>query len=50
MDANGENEMRVTDHPGYDVRPTWVIPDRSLPVDTRGNRATLWGQLKSERR
>ena len=50
IDANGEHEMRVTDHPGYDVRPTWVIPDRSLSVDTRGNRATLWGQLKSERR
>ena len=49
MDANGENEMRVTDHPGLDGLPTWVIPDRSLPVDTRGNHATLWGQLKSER-
>ena len=50
IDANGENEMRVTDHPGADFRPTWVIPDRSLPVDTRGNRATFWGQLKSEKR
>lgn len=50
IDANGEHEMRVTDHPGYDVRPTWVIPDRSLPVGTQGNRATFWGQLKSERR
>ena len=50
MDANGENEMRVTDHPGADGNPTWVIPDWSLLVDTRGNRATLWGQLKSERR
>ena len=49
MDANGENEMRVTDHLGLDSSPTWVIPDRSLPVDTRDNRATLWGQLKSER-
>lgn len=49
MEANGENEMRVTDHPGLDSSPTWVIPDRSLPVDTRDNRATLWGQLKSER-
>lgn len=50
MDANGENEMRVTDHPGSDGRPTWVIPDRSLPVDTQGNRAIFWGQLKSKRR
>ena len=50
MDANGENEMRVTDHPGSEGSPTWVIPDRSLPVDTRGNRATFWGHLKSERR
>ena len=49
VDANGENEMRVTDHPGSEGSPTWVIPDRSLPVDTRGNRATFWGQLKSER-
>ena len=49
IDANGENEMRVTDHPGGDFRPTWVIPDRSLPVDIGGNRATFWGQLKSER-
>ena len=49
VDANGENEMRVTDHPGLDGLPTWVIPDRSLPVDTRGNHATLWGHLKSER-
>ena len=49
VDANGENEMRVTDHPGADGNPTWVIPDRSLPVDTRDNRATFWGQLKSER-
>ena len=50
MDANGENEMRVTDHPGSEGSPTWVIPDRSLPVDTRGNRATFRGHLKSERR
>ena len=49
VDANGENEMQVTDHPRGDFKPTWVIPDRSLPVDTRGNRATFWGQLKSER-
>ncbi len=49
MEANGENEIRVTDHPGLDSSPTWVIPDRSLSVDTRDNRATLWGQLKSER-
>ena len=49
VDANGENEMRVTDHPGLDGLPTWVIPDRSLPVDTRGNHAILWGHLKSER-
>ena len=49
MDADGENEMRVTDHPGSESTPTWVIPDRSLPVDTRDNRAALWGQLKSER-
>ena len=49
MEANGEHEMRVTNHPGLDVLPTWVIPDRSLSVDTGDNRATLWGQLKSER-
>ena len=49
VDANGANEMQVTDHPGGEFRPTWVIPDRSLPVDTRDNRATLWGHLKSER-
>ena len=50
MDADGENEMRVTDHPGSETRPTWVIPDRSLLVDAPGNHATLWGRLKSERR
>ena len=49
MDADGENEMRVTDHPGADGSPTWVIPDRSLLVDAPGNHATLWGWLKSER-
>ncbi len=50
MDADGNNQTRVTNHPDKDVRPVWVIPDRSLPVDTRGNHATLWGQLKSEKR
>lgn len=49
VDASGANEMRVTNHPGGEFRPTWVIPDRSLSVETRGKRATLWGQLKSER-
>jgi len=43
VDADGENEMQVTDHPGREFRPTWVIPDRSLPVDTGNKRATLWG-------
>ena len=50
MDADGNNQTRVTNHPDKDVRPVWVIPDRSLPVDTRGNHATLRGQLKSEKR
>ena len=49
VDTNGEHEIQVTDHPGREFRPTWVIPDRSLSVDTGDNRATLWGQLKSER-
>ena len=50
MDADGKNQTRVTNHPDTDGSPGWVIPDRSLPVDTRGNHATLWGQLKSEKR
>jgi Tol biopolymer transport system component len=50
VNANGGEARQVTTHPGNDMYPTWVIPDRSLPVDTRGNRATFWGQLKSERR
>ena len=50
MDANGENEMRVTDHPGSESNPIWVIPDRSLLVDALGNHVTLWGQLKSDKR
>ena len=49
IDAKGENEMRLTDHPGMDSSPTWVIPDRSLAIYTGGNRATVWGQLKSGR-
>ena len=49
VNANGENERQLTDHPGRDGHPAWVIPDRSLPVDARGNRATFWGWLKSEK-
>ena len=49
VNANGGDKIRVTTHPDADTRPTWVIPDRSLPVDTRGNRVTFWGQLKSEK-
>lgn len=49
VNANGGEARQVTTHPGNDIYPTWVIPDRSLPVDTRGNHATLWGQLKSEK-
>ena len=49
MAANGENEMRLTNHAGMDSSPTWVIPDRSLPVNTRANRVTFWGRLKSDR-
>ena len=50
MDANGENEMQVTDHPGAESNPTWVIPDWSLLVEAPGNHVTLWGQLKSDKR
>ena len=50
INANGENEIQMTDHPGQDGNPTWVIPDRSLSVDTQDNRVTFWGRLKSERR
>ena len=64
MDATGNNQTRitnhpfavdvkpvsrVTNHPDKDVRPVWVIPDRSLSVDKQGNHATLWGQLKSDK-
>ena len=49
MEADGENEMRLTDHPGMDSSPTWVIPDQSLAIYTRGNRAAVWGQQKSGR-
>ncbi len=49
VNANGGDKIRVTTHPDADTRPTWVIPDRSLPVDTRVNRVTFWGRLKSER-
>ena len=49
MDANEENEMQVTDHPGAESNPTWVIPDRLLLVDAPANHVTLWGRLKSER-
>ena len=49
VNANGGEARQVTTHPGHDMYPTWVIPDRSLPVDTRGNRVTFWGQLKSEK-
>ena len=50
MDANGENEMQVTDHPGAESNPTWVIPDWSLLVEAPGNRIIFWGQLKSDKR
>ena len=50
VNANGGDKIRVTTHPDADTRPTWVIPDRSLPVDTRGKGVTFWGQLKSEKR
>ena len=50
IDTNGENETWLTNHPGMDSSPIWVIPDWSLPVDTQDNRATFWGQLKSEKR
>ena len=49
VNANGGEARQVTTHPGHDMYPTWVIPDRSLSVDTRGNRVTFWGQLKSEK-
>ena len=49
VNANGGEARQVTTHPGNDMYPTWVIPDRSLPVDTRGNRVTFWGRLKSEK-
>ena len=49
MDADGNNQTRITNHPDKDVRPVWVIPDRSLPIDIRGNHVTLWGQLKSDK-
>ena len=40
---------RVTNHPDTDGSPVWVIPNRSLPADARGNHVTLWGRLKSEK-
>ena len=49
VDADGGEARQVTTHPGHDMYPTWVIPDRSLPVDTRGNHVTFWGRLKSEK-
>ena len=49
MDADGNNQTRVTNHPDTDAGPVWVIPDRSLPVDTRGNRVTFWGRIKSDK-
>ena len=49
VNANGGEARQVTTHPGNDMYPTWVIPDRSLLVDTRGNYVTLWGHLKSDK-
>ena len=49
MEANGDNRTQLTAHPSSDARPTWVIPDWSLPVDTRGNRVTFWGRIKSDK-
>ena len=49
MDADGNNQTRITNHPDKDVRPVWVIPDRSLPIDIRGNHVTLWGRIKSDK-
>ena len=64
MEATGNNQTRitnhpfavdvkpvsrVTNHPDTDVEPVWVVPDRSLSIDTQGNHVTLWGQLKSEK-
>ena len=49
MDADGNNQTRVTNHPDTDGAPVWVIPDRALSVNTQGNHVTLWGRLKSDK-
>ena len=46
MDANGGNRVQLTKHPGSDTDPTWVIRDRSLPVEVSNSQATLWGRMK----
>ena len=43
MDANGGNRSQLTEDPGSDTDPTWVIRDRSLLVEVSSNQVTLWG-------
>ena len=48
MDSNGANETQVTNHPGGDGSPRWVIPEGGFSVSPQGKHPEMWGCIKSE--
>ena len=50
MESNGENQTRVTHHPGVDSSPIWVDFDATFSVTSQGMLPTVWGHLKAETR
>ena len=48
MDANGQNQVNLTNNPAKDITATWLsqtLPGQS--VDANGKSATAWGKIKT---
>ncbi len=48
MDADGENQLNLTNHPHSDTHPAWL--NSPFSVSPAGKKFTMWGRLKQVNR